>query len=315
MFEEIYNEFIDEIELLDHAHVEFNKDEILSGKLSPVYFGSAANNFGVELLLKGFLDYSSSPLPRKTIKGDIVPLDTPKFSAFIFKIQTNMNPMHRDRMVFARCCAGKFERDIKVFNNRTEKEIRLSSSHNVFGKERETADEAYPGDIIGFITNSDFKIGDTISADTNIVFERIPRFAPEIFAYLNNINASKMKSFRKGLDHLIAEDIVQTFQVDNQFKNVPLLGALGNLQFEVLQYRLKDEYGVETHLEIMPWTILRWVKPSIDKDMLQKKLPYGGATGLDFHNNQIALFENIWGYRSFVEKNNDIRLLDFLDEV
>ncbi len=314
MFENVYKEFIDEIELLDCAHVDFDKGAVLSGALSPVYFGSAANNFGVELLLKGFLEYSSIPLPRKNINGDLIPLDNPKFSGFIFKIQTNMNPMHRDKMVFARCCAGKFERDIKVYNNRSEKEIRLSSSHNVFGKERETADEAYPGDIIGFITNADFKVGDTISSDANIIFERIPRFAPEIFAYIENLNPSKIKSFRKGIEHLIAEDIVQTFQIDNQYKGVPLLGALGSLQFEVLQYRLKDEYGVETRLETTPWNVLRWIKPAIDKDILQKKISYGGVTGVDFHNNQVVLFENIWGYKNFAEKNSDVQFFDFLTE-
>ncbi len=312
--EKEYNNFIDEISLLDHVHVEFDKDKILNGDLSPVYFGSASNNFGVELLLKGFLDYSSPPIPRKTLNGDTLSLNNPSFSAFVFKIQTNMNPQHRDRMVFARICSGKFHRDAKVYNTRSKREVRLSSVHNIFGKERETVDEAYPGDIIGFITNADFKIGDTISSDVNIIFEKIPRFAPEIFAYISNITASNYKSFRKGLEHLIAEDIVQTFQIDEQHRSVPLLGALGNLQFEVLQYRLRDEYGVDTRLEVAPWTILRWIETPIDKEVLNKKLSHYGKTGIDDRNKQTLFFESKWLYKIFTDNNPDILLLDFLTE-
>ncbi|OHD55592.1 MAG: peptide chain release factor 3 [Spirochaetes bacterium GWF1_41_5] len=314
MFDSVYNEFIDEINLLEHVYTDLNRKKILEGDLSPVYFGSAANNFGVELLLKGFLDYSSPPLPRKTSAGEFLAMDNPDFSAFIFKIQTNMNPQHRDRMVFARVCSGKFQREEKVFNTRTQKEIRLSSAHNVFGKERETADEAYPGDVIGFITNADFKIGDTVSSDINIIFEKIPRFAPELFAYLNNTSTSKYKSFRKGLDHLITEDIVQTFRIDNHIKNVPLLGALGNLQFEVLQYRLRDEYGVETNLEVLPWTVLRWLKNPDDRLVIKSKLSFGGITGTDEHGKPVVFFENSWKLKYFEDNNPEIQLVDFLIE-
>lgn len=314
MFESVYNDFIEEIDLLDNAHVGFDRNEVLKGELSPVYFGSASNNFGIELLLNGFLEFSSPPAPRKTIGGETLQLDGNLFSAFIFKIQTNMNPMHRDRMVFARVCSGKFQRDLKVFHTRTGKEIRLSSAHNVFGKERETADESYPGDIIGFITNTDFKIGDTISSGPGVVFEKIPRFAPELFAYIHNVNTSTLKSFRKGLEHLLAEDIVQTFQIDSQYKSVPLLGALGTLQFEVLQYRLKDEYGVDTNLEIMPWTVLRWVDSKIDTETLKSKLAYGGVAGVDDQNKQVVFFESDWRFNIFQDKNPDIKLLDFLTE-
>lgn len=312
MSELTYNNFIDEIELLDHAHVGFDKESILNGKLSPVYFGSAANTFGVELLLDGFLSYSSPPIPRETVNGNIVPLNSPIFSAFIFKMQTNMNPLHRDRMVFARVCSGKFERDIKVVNTRTRKEIRLSNVQSIFGQERETIEESYPGDIIGFVTNGEFKIGDTISSDAKTVIKKIPSFAPEIFAYINCLQTAKQKSFRKGLEHLIAENIVQTFEVDNQGRNVPLLGALGNLQFEVLQYRLRDEYNVETNLEIMPWKIMRWLKSPMDKDILKKKLSYNGITGVDDRKKQVILSESIWNVNSFEEKNPEIELLDFL---
>jgi len=314
MNESIYENFIEEIELLDHAHVEFNRDEVLSGDLTPVYFGSATNNFGIELVLKGFLEYSNPPIPRKTTSGKLLELDSDTFSAFIFKIQTNMNSMHRDRMVFARVCSGKFQRDLKVFHTRTGKEVRLSSAHNVFGNKRETIDESFAGDIIGFVTNTGFKIGDTISSDPQIIIEKIPRFAPELFAYITNVNTSKYKAFRKGLDHLLAEDIVQSFQPDNNNRVVPLLGALGILQFEVLQYRLKEEYGVDTRLEIMQWTVMRWLNTSMDQDQLKSKLSYGAVLGRDDHDKQVVFFESEWKYNVFRDNNQDLEMLDFLVE-
>lgn len=172
MLESVYDSFLEEIDLLEYAHVGFDKEEVLKGKLSPVYFGSAANNFGVEMLLDGFMSYSSTPIPREKITGEIIPLEGPEFSSFVFKIQSNMNPMHRDRMVFARICSGKFEKDIKVYNNRTGREIRLSNVHSVFGKERESITESYPGDVIGFVTNLEFKVGDTISSSPDIVIKK-----------------------------------------------------------------------------------------------------------------------------------------------
>lgn len=312
MDQRVYEEFVGDIDLLDNAHFEFDSEEIKSGKLSPVYFGSAYNNFGVELLLKGFLEYSNPPLPRETSKGEILPVDSPEFSAFIFKIQTNMNPMHRDRMVFARICSGKFERNIKIFNTRTGKEIRLSSVHSMFGKEREIVEESYPGDIIGFITNVDFAIGDTIATKPTLSLKRIPRFSPEIFAYINNTHTVKYKSFRKGLDHLIAENVVQTFNIDNQLRPTPLLGALGNLQFEVLQHRLKDEYGAETTLETMSWSMMRWLKEEVDQDELSDKLSYNGVVARDGLGRQVVLFKSQWNLDAFKEKYPSIELLDFL---
>ncbi len=314
MAEDVYEAFIEEIDLLEIAHVGFDKEEVLRGELSPVYFGSAANNFGVELLLNGFLNYSSTPIARETVDGNIIPLEGPEFSAFIFKIQSNMNPMHRDRMVFARVCSGKFEKDIKVYNNRTKREVRLSNVHSVFGRERESVTESYPGDIIGFVTNLDFKVGDTISSSQEIVIKKIPRFAPEIFAYISNVETSKYKAFRKGIDQLIAENIVQTFEIDGRPRTVPLLGALGTLQFEVLQYRLRDEYGVETNLEMMPWRMMRWVEEGFTTEYLSEKLSYRGVTGRDEHNKQVILFETKWNYDNFRGDNPEVKLSDFLTD-
>jgi peptide chain release factor 3 len=304
-----YEEIVEELEMLDGAHDGFDRQKVLDGKTTPVFFGSAANNFGVELLLKGFLEYSCGPTVRNTSVGPL-PLDSDQFSGFVFKIQTNMNPQHRDRMVFARVCSGKFSRDLKVFNTRIGKEVRLSSSHNVFGRDREIVEEAYAGDILGFVTNGDFKVGDTISTRNDVFFDEIPTFAPECFAYLQNVTASSYKSFRKGLDHLFAEDIVQTFRIDGNSYSVPLLGAVGPLQFEVLQYRLQDEYGAESQLERMPWSLLKWMKTPLDEKLLKRKLPLGAASGLDDQGRQVVLFENPWSLQHFLRENEGVELLD-----
>ena len=307
--EKVYNEISEEIEMLDMAHAGFDRDEVLQGNTTPVFFGSAANNFGVELLLKGFLEHSSGPVPRKSKSGE-VPLDHPAFSGFVFKVQTNMNPMHRDRMVFARVCSGKFTRDQNVYHSRLEKEIRLSNTHNVFGRERETVDEAYPGDILGFVTNTPFQVGDTITTDPDIVYHEIPRFAPECFAYIHNVVSTSYKSFRKGFEHLLAENLVQPFNLIGHVGALPLLGAIGPLQFEVLQYRLRDEYNAESRLETMPWTCMRWLAEPLDDKKLKEILPYGAGSGKDFEGRQVILFTTDWSLQFFEGNNPSVKLLD-----
>lgn len=304
----VYNEIVEELELLDIAHEGFNIDAVHRGETTPVFFGSASNNFGVELLLDGFLEYSTEPVARMATKGE-VPIDAP-FSGFVFKIQTNMNPKHRDRMVFIRICSGKFERDMLVTNLRTGKEVRLSSTHNLFGRERETLDEGFAGDIIGCITNSDFKIGDTVTVDPKIEFHEIPRFAPECFGYLESVSVSSQKGFRKGLEHLLAEDLVQSFEIKGETRSVPLLGAVGPLQFEVLQYRMKDEYGVDTNFDSKPWTVLRWLAPNFPIEKISGLLPYDGAVGNDDKSRGVVLFTSDWSLKYFIEKNSDIKLYD-----
>jgi peptide chain release factor 3 len=282
---------------------------VRSGALTPVFFGSAANNFGVEFLLKGFLQYSAPPSPRKSTTG-IVALDDPHFSAFIFKVQTNMNPLHRDRVVFARVCSGQFYRDMSVYHKRSQRQIRLSDSFNLFGRDREVMNEAYPGDIIGFVTKLDFRIGDTISTNSHLIYEEIPRFAPECFAYLQNSSSAAAKSFRKGLDHLLAEDIVQSFTLQNSRQNTPLLGAVGPLQFEVLQYRLKDEYGSATDLDLMPWKVLRWVDSSLNHADLSRTLPQGSALATDDQDRRVLLFTTEWYLKYYAGNHPEVKLYD-----
>jgi len=309
LHEQTYREIVEELEMLDGAHGGFDENAVLEGKTTPVFFGSAANNFGVEFLLKNFLKYSQEPSPRKA-NGAVIPIDHSHFSSFVFKVQTNMNPLHRDRVVFARVCSGRFYRDMKVPHSRSGREIRLSDSYNLFGRDREVISDAYPGDIIGFVTKLDFRVGDTISTDPALYFEEIPRFAPECFGFMQYTSAASYKSFRKGLEHLLAEDIVQTFHLDNFQRPTPLLGAVGPLQFEVLQYRLKDEYKADTSLEMMPWKILRWIETSLDTEKLKQILPSGAALGRDDQDRSVMLFDSEWSLKYFAERNPSIVFLD-----
>jgi len=308
LHEQTYREVVEELELLDGAQGELDIEAVLRGETTPVFFGSAANNFGVELLLRGFLQFSAEPTPRKAQQG-LVPLDDPAFSAFVFKVQTNMNPRHRDRVVFARVCSGEFFRDMKAYHARSGKEIQLSDSYNLFGREREVVNVGYPGDIIGFVTKIDFRIGDTISVDPNIVYDEIPRFAPECFAYFRSYLSSNYKRFRKGLEHLLTEDIVQSFTVHGSRESTPLLGAVGPLQFEVLQYRLKDEYKAEPKLESMPWKLLKWIKSSLGDEELISRLPQGAVLATDDQKRRVLLFVSEWSFNYFAEANPSIEFL------
>lgn len=314
LFETTYNEVVEEIAMLDGAHGGFDAEAVLQGKTTPVFFGSAANNFGVEMLLKGFLKYSSGPAPRMSTTG-VVELTNTDLSGFVFKVQTNMNPLHRDRMVFVRVCSGKFVRDMMVHHSRLNKKIRISNSHNVFGRERESLDIAYPGDIIGFVTRADFRVGDTISTDPKLVFEEIPRFAPECFAQLRSTSSASYKSFRKGMDHLLAEDIVQVFTIKDNLSGLPVLGAVGPLQFEVMLYRLQDEYKAQCQLEPLPWKILRWMEIPLNAPEIKQAVLSEAALGTDKEGRAVVLFQSEWAYKYFLSNNPLIKLYDSPDKI
>lgn len=308
----IYSEVCDEISLLEEVHGEIDIEKVHNGQMSLVYFGSAVSNFGIDLMLEGFLKYSIPPMPRE-MNDKKIEVDDDTFSAFIFKIQTNMNPKHRDKMVFARICSGKFYRDMNVYNTRTQKTVRISSSHTIFGKERHIVDEGYAGDIVGFITNAEFHIGDTLSSDKSLFFKEIPRFAPECFAQISNVTTAGYKSFRKGLDHLLAEDIVQAFTLDNDNSPLPLLGAVGMLQFDVLTHRLQNEYGVESRLEMKNYTDLRWVRPESQDKIKGLSLPSNCVVGKDDQSRMVLIFQGKWSLNFFVDKNPGINLTDSPD--
>ncbi|RYX98570.1 peptide chain release factor 3, partial [bacterium] len=306
----VHKTVTEEIEMLDIAGSEFDMEEVLAGHTTPVFFGSAANNFGVQLLLDGFLKYSMPPSPMESTKG-LIPPEKEVFSGFIFKMQANMDPKHRDRIAFIRVCSGKFERNIMVTNTNTGKKIRLSSAHTVFGQQRETVDEAYPGDIVGLIGNNQFSIGDTLTEDESIVYDKIPQFAPEHFISIMNPNTSDYKRFRDGLDQLLQEGVVQVFQLKNAYTGLSVYGAVGPLQFEVVQYRLKSEYNADSRSEPTNWSVLRWVHPKVDASILNTPLiPVGAAAGEDKFGNAVILFTSEWSLQYFVDKHPEIEISD-----
>jgi peptide chain release factor 3 len=303
----ILDPVVEELEVLAGAGADFDRDAVQRGELTPVFFGSAANNFGVQLLLDSFLDMAPAPTVRAAV-GQMVAPDYPSFSGFIFKIQANMDPKHRDTLAFVRVCSGRFSRHMTVVHAPTGRKARLASSHKLFGQDRESIDEAFAGDIIGVVGHADFRIGDTLTEDPGIVYDGIPHFAPECFAYLHGTTA-QAKQFREGLDQLAREGVIQLFQDPDEVRRVPILGAVGALQFDVVQYRLQTEYNVETRLEPAPWSVLRWVSPEVGMDQLRALiLPGGTKLARDGAGNSVLLFPSDWTLRYFVSNHAQIPL-------
>jgi peptide chain release factor 3 len=306
--DETFARVTEELAMLDLAGEGFDEASVLAGRMTPVFFGSGINNFGVQLLLDGFLKHSPPPKAR-VIAGTPIAPEHPAFSGFIFKIQANMDPRHRDRIAFLRVCSGKFERNMTVNHPRSEKQVRLSSSHKLFGNERETVDEALPGDIIGLVGHSDFGIGDTLTTDPAISYKEIPRFTPEAFAYLHNPNTAKFKQFRQGLDQLLQEGVIQILHLRNAATKVPLLAAVGPLQFEVVQFRLESEYGAASRLESAPWTVVRWLPPGLkEPDLDALSLPTGSRIAHDMSRSPVVLFPSDWSADYFGQTNPKVPL-------
>ncbi len=307
--EQNYANLIEQLAMLDAASETLDPALIMSGDMTPVFFGSAINNFGVHLLLDAFLKHAPPPRPRRSSKGLVAP-EHPAFSGFIFKIQSNMDPKHRDQIAFLRVCSGTFTRDMKVLHSRTGKMLRLASSQRVFGRDRETVDIAYPGDVIGLVGHGSFGIGDTLTEEEGLVYEPLPQFPPECFALLHNPVSSTYKRFRTGLEHLLQEGAIQSFTLKDAVQNIPLLGAVGVLQFDVLQYRLDKEYGAISRLEPMPWRVIRWVDPEdAEHEILRSgKLPMGCRLAADMSGRAVILFTTDWDLKYFGDKHPDIRL-------
>jgi peptide chain release factor 3 len=304
---DVYTRTVEELAMLDGAGAAFDHPAVLAGKLTPVFFGSAVNNFGVQLLLDAFLEFAPPPQPRSVNGNTIAPGD-PGFSGFIFKIQANMDPKHRDRLAFVRVCSGRFERDMTVVHTRTGKKVRLSSSHKLFGRDRETIDEAYPGDVVGLVGHAEFRIGDTLAEDPSLVFHEIPRFAPECFAWLQSPSTAQFKRFREGLEQLLQEGVVQSFLLKDSTQRVPLLGAVGPLQFEVVQYRMQTEYGAESRLEPGPWKLIRWATTDNGAPIDESHLPTGARLAFDAAGKPVILFQEEWSCNFYAERNPGIRL-------
>jgi peptide chain release factor 3 len=295
----------EELAMLDAAGAGFDQEAVLKGTMTPVYFGSAMHNFGVELLLNGFLDYAPPPQPRQAVDRLIKPEDAP-FSAFIFKIQANMDPNHRDRLAFLRICSGRFQRNMQVTHAQGGKKMRLAFSHQLFGRERETMDEAWPGDILGVTGQGGFSIGDTLTEDASILYPPIPHFAPECFAYIHNTDSSDVKRFRSGLSQLLQEKVIQRITLIDSVSSVPLLGAVGQLQFDVVASRLEQEYGTSVRIEPAPWKAARWLA----RDMTPDKVPplTRNALGRDGNDRLMILFESDWHMGYFMRENPSLKL-------
>ncbi len=307
--DDAYGRVVEELGMLDGAGATLDREQVLAGKLTPVFFGSAVNNFGVQLLLDSFLEYSTPPRSRRA-GGRVIEPDSKAFSGFVFKIQANMDPRHRDRIAFVRVCSGKFEREMVVTHARTGKKVRLSSSHKLFGRERETVDEAFPGDVVGMVGHSGFGIGDTLTEDPSIVYDEIPRFAPECFAYLHAASTSQSKQFRSGLEQLLQEGVVQVLTVKDSVRAEPLLAAVGPLQFEVVQYRLQSEYNAESRLETASWDRMRWLQPTAPIAALESTLPSGTKLAFDGEQRPVLLFPSEWAMAYFQKLNKDVILSD-----
>ena len=300
----------DEIELLDGASVSFDLERVRGGDLTPVFFGSALTNFGVEIFLKYFLEMTTTPLARKADIGLIDPVES-EFSAFVFKIQANMNKAHRDRIAFMRICSGKFDASMEVRHVQGDKVMRLSQPQQLMADERKILSEAYAGDIIGVFDPGIFSIGDTLCMPKEkFLYEGIPTFAPEHFARVRQLDTMKRKQFIKGVSQIAQEGAIQIFQEFNTGMEEIIVGVVGVLQFDVLKYRLENEYNVEIRLEPLPYEHIRWIE--------NKDLDIGKLTGTsdmkkvqDLKGNPLLLFVNAWSVGMTIERNEGLVLSEF----
>ncbi len=290
--QDLYYQLKEELELLEEVGSELDLEKVHAGKMTPVFFGSAMTNFGVQLFLDSFLDYALKPGSHITTLGDLPP-EYPEFSGFVFKLQANMDARHRDRIAFVRVCTGKFEKDMMVNHARTGKNVRLSRPQKLFAQERESIEIAYPGDVIGLNNPGVFSIGDTIYVGQKLEYEGIPYFSPELFAYLKNPNPSKFKQFHKGVSELREEGAVQIMYSADESKREPILAAVGQLQFEVVQFRLQNEYGVETLLDMLPYTVARWVTGGWEAIEKAGRI-FNAAVVKDSCDRPVLLFKNEW---------------------
>jgi len=309
--QEALDKLKEEIELLDGASAEFDLEEVRRGDLTPVFFGSALTNFGVEIFLQHFLQMTTTPLPRKSDVGVVEPVEN-NFSAFVFKIQANMNKAHRDRIAFMRICSGKFEASMEVKHVQGGKIMRLSQPQQIMASERKILDEAYAGDIIGVFDPGVFSIGDTLCMPREeFAYEGIPTFAPEHFARVRQVDTMKRKQFVKGITQIAQEGAIQIFQEYNTGMEEIIVGVVGVLQFDVLKYRLNNEYNVEIRLEPLPYEYIRWIenKDEFDLDKLtgtsdMKKVK-------DMKGNPLLLFVNEWSVGMTIDRNKGLILTEF----
>ncbi len=306
-----HSQLLDDIELLDGASDELDMERVQRGDLSPVFFGSALTNFGVETFLEHFLKMTTPPLPRRTLTGEVDPFD-PHFSAFVFKIQANMNKAHRDRIAFMRICSGKFEAGMEVNHVQGGRKIRLTQPQQLMAQDRKIVEEAYAGDIIGVFDPGIFSIGDTLcTASEKFEFEGIPTFAPEHFARVRQVDTMKRKQFIKGVNQIAQEGAIQIFQEFNTGMEEIIVGVVGVLQFEVLTYRLQSEYNVEVILEKLPFEHIRWVENPQEVDVARIQGTSDMKRIKDLKDNPLLLFINSWSVGMVLERNPGLKLSEF----
>ncbi len=306
-----YDKLMEDIELLDVAGDPFDLDMILSGQLTPMFFGSAFNNFGVEPFLKRFLSYTKSPTPRVSDQGPIDP-ESDKFTGFIFKIQANMNPAHRDRLAFMRVCSGVFEKGMTVWHSSSGERIKLAQPQQFMAQEHETVELAYPGDIIGLFDPGIFRLGDTLCTGSPVRYSGIPLFAPEFFSRVSPVDSMKRKQFLKGITQLSQEGAIQTFKRPNIGREEMIAGVVGVLQMDVLEYRLKSEYGVDITRETLPYRFVRWIAQT-PKPLDRLRLTSTTVPAVDRAGRDVLLFENEWSIRLAMENNEGLVLNETAD--
>ncbi len=308
--DELFATLQDDIELLDGASEPLDIQKVSHGKMTPVFFGSALTNFGIEIFLNYFLEMTSHPLPRRSDAGMIDPFDK-DFSAFVFKIQANMNKAHRDRIAFMRVCSGKFEAGMDVYHVQGNKKLKLSQPQQLMAQERKILDTAYAGDIIGVFDPGIFSIGDTISVPGKVfAYEGIPTFAPEHFAKVRQVDTMKRKQFIKGVSQIAQEGAIQIFQEYNTGMEEIIVGVVGVLQFDVLKFRLENEYGVDIILENMPHEYIRWVT-SKDIDVARINGTSDMKRIKDLKGNPLLLFVHEWAVKTVLDKNEGLELSEF----
>lgn len=306
-----YDKLMEDIELLDVAGDPFDLDMILSGQLTPMFFGSAFNNFGVEPFLKRFLSYTKSPTPRVSDQGPIDP-ESDRFTGFIFKIQANMNPAHRDRLAFMRVCSGVFEKGMTVWHSSSGERIKLAQPQQFMAQEHETVELAYPGDIIGLFDPGVFRLGDTLCTGSPVRYSGIPLFAPEFFSRVSPVDSMKRKQFLKGITQLSQEGAIQTFKRPNIGREEMIAGVVGVLQMDVLEYRLKSEYGVDITRETLPYRFVRWIAQT-PKPIDRLRLTSTTVPAIDRAGRDVLLFENEWSIRLAMENNEGLALNETAD--
>ena len=308
--EEARMKLLEEIELLDGASAEFDQELVTKGELSPVFFGSALTNFGVETFLKHFLKMTYAPLPRQSDIGEISPFDE-DFSAFVFKIQANMNKNHRDRVAFMRICSGKFDAGMEVKHVQGGRALKLSQPQQLMAQARKMVEEAYAGDIIGVFDPGIFSIGDTLTtAKEKFEFEGIPTFAPEHFARVRQVDTMKRKQFVKGVTQIAQEGAIQIFQEYQSGMEEIIVGVVGVLQFDVLKFRLENEYNVEIRLENLPYEHIRWIEnKEVDLERLMGTSDMKKV--VDMKGRPLLLFVNEWSVGMTLERNEGLVLSEF----